>query len=389
MDEVMTMIARKSINTGRVLVGLVALVLALTPALTAVAGDYPAIGKLPAWKGQDAARVALGKRLFFDARLSGDGAISCAVCHKPSEGFTSRDSLSKAYPGSQYFRNAPTLLNTAYKADFVSAGWAWEGRIGADMNDVMRDQLTETTIMNMDMRIMSERVKQDPEYVKLCERAGGWCSNGMVRKALAAFVETLVSNNTPFDQGKLSKAAKKGEKLFTGKAGCIKCHSGAYFSDGRPHNTGVPEALEIFTNPVKHATLRAVLTTYGVPKEAQWRRDVGYFLVSKRYGDVGKFITPTLRELKYTAPYMHNGTIGTLSGVVEFYSGGGGHDDPLPNELKVLDLSSAEQKELVAFLESLSSSEMPFGEMSVKVSQEYPFMENWLDVKSIYNKPVK
>ena len=381
--------ARKPITMGWAFAGLVALVLVLAPALSAEAGDYPAIGKLPAWKEQNAARVALGKRLFFDQRISGDGGISCAVCHNPAQGFTTRDSLSKAYPGSQYFRNAPTLLNTAYKAKFEAAGWAWEGRIGANMNDVMRDQLVETTIMNMDMRIMSERVKQDPEYVKLCDAAGGWCSNGMVRKALAAFVETLTSNNTPFDKGKLSSSAKKGKKLFTGKAGCIKCHNGPYFSDGEPHNTGVAEDLEIFKNPVKHATLRAILVTYGVPKESHWRRDVGYFLVSKQYGDVGKFITPTLRELKHTAPYMHNGTIGSIADVVDFYNGGGGHDDVLPNELKALGLSNSEKKDLVAFLESLSSAKMPFGDLRVKVPQEYPFMENWLDVKSIYNKPVK
>ena len=381
--------AKRPMKAGWAFAGLVAFALVLSPALPALAGDYPAIGKLPAWKEQKAARVALGKRLFFDQRISGDGAISCAVCHNPATGFTTRDALSKAYPGSEYFRNAPTLLNTAYKAKFEAAGWAWEGRIGANMNDVMRDMLVETTIMNMDMRIMSERVKQDPEYVKLCKAAGGWCSNGMVRKSLAAFVETLTSNKTPFDKGKLSKSAKRGKKLFTGKANCISCHNGAYFSDGQPHNTGVAEDLEIFKNVVKHSTIRAVMTTYGVPREGHWRRDVGYFLVSKNYNDVGKFITPTLRELKHTAPYMHNGQIGTLAGVVDFYNDGGGKDDPLAGELKSLGLSSSEKKDLVAFLESLSSAKMPFGDMKVKVPQEYPFMENWLDVKSIYNEPVK
>ena len=344
------------------------------------AEPVPALGPLPPRKAPKATLVAMGKRLFFDARISGDGAVSCATCHNPAKGFGDGATLSKAYPGTSYFRNAPTLINAVYKSDFADVGWGWEGRMGANMNDVMRDQITETTIMNMDMRIMHERLKQDPVYVAMCEENfGGECSSGRARKALVAFMETLVSSDAPFDTGNMSPEAERGQALFEGKADCNQCHNGSYFSDGKPHNTGVPENLEIFRDPIRHLTYRAVLHTYGVPKKSRWRRDVGYFLVSRDYADIGKFITPTLREIKSTAPYMHNGVLETLDEVVEFYNQGGGHDDPLATELGSLGLDDSEKRDLVAFLESLTSK-TPIAADVVVVPQKYEPIPDWLGV---------
>lgn len=353
------------------------------------AGSYPKIGPLPKKKAPKTSKVTMGKRLFFDARISGDGALSCATCHDPQQGFSKNTDkngkpikLSPAYPGTRYFRNAPTLINSVYKADFANVGWGWAGHMGSNMNDVMRDQITETTIMNMDMRIMHERTKQDPVYVKMCaENFGGDCSSGKIRKALVAFIETLVTKDTPFDSGKMSEAAMRGQKLFENKAQCIQCHNGAYYSDGNPHNTGVPENLEIFKDPMRHMTYRSVLHTLGVPKMGIWRRDVGYFAVSKKYADVGKFITPTLRELKHTAPYMHNGMLTTLAEVVDHYNAGGQHEDPLAIDMKPLNLTSTEKNDLVAFLESLSSSQ-PVSVEKIKIPQEYQPIENWLETKN-------
>jgi cytochrome c peroxidase len=345
------------------------------------------IGPLAARKAPKASLVEMGKRLFFDARMSGDGAISCATCHDPAQGFTRQldnkgkpMTLSDAYPGTRHFRNAPTLLNSVYKADFAEVGWGWDGHIGANMNDVMRDQLTETMMLNLDMRLMHERMKQDAVYVQMCqENFNGECSSGKGRKALVAFVETLVSVDAPFDSGTLSAAAKKGQALFEGKAGCINCHNGTYFSDGQPHNTGMPENMDVFQDPLRHIAYRAVMTNHGVPNVENWRRDVGFFFVSKRYADVGKFVTPTLRELKYTGPYMHNGLLASLEDVVEFYNQGGGKDDPLADELQPLGLSAQEQQDLVAFLGSLSSV-TPVTFEKMKISQEYEPIPNWLEV---------
>ncbi len=344
------------------------------------------IGPLVARKTPKASMVELGKRLFFDARMSGDGAISCATCHDPAQGFTRQldkegkpMALSDAYPGTRHFRNAPTLLNVAYKADFAEVGWGWDGHMGANLNDVVRNELTETMMMNIDMRLMHERMKQDAVYVKMCqENFNGECSSGKGRKALVAFMDTLVSQDAPFDTGTMSAAAQNGQALFEGKAGCISCHDGSYFSDGLPHNTGMPENMDVFKDPLRHIAYRAVMTNHGVPNQENWRRDVGFFFVSKRYADVGKFVTPTLRELKYTSPYMHNGLLASLDDVVAFYNQGGGQDDPLADELKPLGLSAQEQQDLVAFLESLSSA-TPVTVEKISIPQEYEPIPNWLE----------
>jgi len=365
---------------------LIAALVVFAPVAAAAAADTPPIGPLPERSAPRDSLVAMGQRLFFDARISGDGGVSCATCHDPSQGFGKSTDLegavqrlSAAYPGASHFRNAPTLINTVHKADFANVGWSWDGHMGANLNDVIRNEITETAIMNMDMRIMHERLKQDPAYVAMCqENFGGECSSGRARKALVAFLETLVSTDAPFDTGEMSDAARRGREVFEGKAKCIACHNGPYFSDGEPHNTGVPENLEIFRDPVRHLTYRSILHNHGVPKMEIWRRDVGYFLVSKDYADVGKFITPTLRELRYTAPYMHNGVIDTLAGVVDFYNYGGGHEDPLAGELGQLGLSDAEKRDLVAFLESLSSV-TPVTVERVTIIQKYEVIEDWLE----------
>lgn len=358
-----------------------AVALLICSCVTILAAEYPAIGPLPARKPPAPKAVEMGKRLFFDDRLSGDEVLNCSTCHSPEMGWGDGAPLSLAYPRTDYFRNAPTLLNTVYKAMFADVGWGWDGRMGANLNDVIRDRITETTILNLDMRLLHERMKQDPVYVRMCQEVyGGECSSGKARKALVAFLETLVSTKTPFDQGTLSPLAKQGRELFEGKAGCIRCHNGPYFSDGIPHNTGVPENVEIFKDPVRHLTYRAVLTTHGTPRTMRWRRDVGYFIVSKNYADVGKFITPTLRELRYTGPYMHNGLFESLDDVIAFYNQGGGQDDPLKEStLQPLGLTSKEQNALKAFLESLSSPE-PLTMEPVDVDTSYETITNWVQV---------
>ena len=189
----------------------------------------------------DAKKAALGKRLFFDPRLSGDAAISCSTCHKPEKGFADGLPLAKAYPGTDGFRNTPTLINTAHKA-----AWFHDGRIGTNLNDVTRESITETYSMNMDMRLMQERIKQDPIYVKMFKEAGyGEPSNGSVRKAIPEYLKTLTSRGAPFDSGKISDSASRGFDLFKGKAGCAQCHSGPRFTDDQPHNTGAPENPDI------------------------------------------------------------------------------------------------------------------------------------------------
>ena len=337
------------------------------------------IGPLPKMK-YNAKKAELGKRLFFDPRLSGDAALSCATCHIPSKGFSDGKALSDAYPGTKGFRNTPTLINTAHKK-----AWFHDGRIGTNLNDVTRDQITETIWMNMDMRIMQERLKQDPVYVKMFKEAGfGEPSNGAVRNAIPEYIKSLASKNVPFDRGSMSAAAKRGRKLFTGKAGCVRCHNGPLLSDGEAHNLGVPENMRIFQEPLRHVAFIAFSSWMGIQNFMNLRRDPGAMVRNNNPGDMGKFITPTLRELKQTAPYMHNGTFKTLADVVAFYNRGGGKDSNKDKALRPLRLSGKERSDLVAFLEALSGDPLtgPKYALQKKIDIKYKPIPDWWNAKN-------
>ena len=326
------------------------------------------------------ARALLGQRLFFDKRLSGDAAISCASCHMPDNGFADGLALSLAYPGSKGFRNTPTLINTA-----TAANWFHDGRLGTNLNDVTRESITEDYMMNMDMRLMQERVKQDPLYVEMFEAAGyGEPSNGSIRKAIPEYLNTLISHGSDFDEGTMSESATNGQALFEGKAGCVACHSGPRLTDDQAYNIGSPENPEIWSDPMRHMTYAAFASFMGVENYMNVRRDVGAQIIRHPAdgSDIGSFNTPTLRELTYTAPYMHNGMFDSLFEVVAFYNAGGGEDANKDERIVPLGLTFAEQKDLVAFLEALSGDPLtgPDYVWEDTISTNYPAIENWRDV---------
>ena len=335
-------------------------------------GSMPDIGPLPKLEAPNPDQVELGKYLFFDVRLSGDGSLSCASCHQPENAWTDATDLSLAYPGSKYYRNTQTVINMAYKRYFY-----WDGRLsGKDAATQVRDKITETHFMNLDGRIMQERLKQIPEYVAMFQKAfNGEPSFGKTLNAIAAFEKTLVSKNAPFDTGKLSKQAKKGMQLFKGKAGCIKCHNGPMFSDFQPHKIGAPEHPELLTDPERATTFRSVMKFMGVPNYENLRNDPGFFCVSKLDKDFGKFVTPSLREIARTGPYMHNGLFATLGDVIDFYNKGGGEG----SELKPLKLSQKDKVALVAFLKGLSGDEIAIEPPTIP---EYQAIENWRQVRN-------
>lgn len=294
----------------------------------------------------------LGKRLFYDTRLSGDTNLSCSTCHDPEKAFTDGEALSTAYSGSEGFRNTPTLANVGHRA-----AWMHDGRLGTNLNDVSREMITEDYLMNMDMRMMQERLKQDPVYVKMFEAAGkGEPSNGGARSALQEFLKSITSSGAPFDTGEMSEAAKRGYVNFRGKAGCTACHSGDRFTDDLPHNTGVPNNPDIWSDPLRHQTFVAYAKFMGVENYMNVREDLGAYVRDHKESSKRTFMTPTLRELTYTAPYMHNGTLATLEDVVEFYNQGGGDDPNKDARLKPLGLTRGEKAELVEFLKSLSGA---------------------------------
>ncbi len=328
------------------------------------------------------AMADLGKRLFFDVRLSGDSTLSCASCHIPDKGYADGLPLSESYSGSRHFRNTPTLINTARRA-----AWMHDGRLGTNLNDVTREMITETYLMNMDMRLMQERLKQDPVYVDMFKKAGlGEPSNGGVRKAIPEYLKTLTSRGAPFDTDKMSAAAKRGFALFKGKGGCASCHTGPRFTDDQPHNIGVPENPEVFEDPLRHIAFVTYAKFMGVENYMNLRRDPGAHVRTHRAdgSDMGKFLTPTLRELKFTAPYMHNGVFATLDEVVAFYNNGGGGDPNMDGRIVPIGLTDKEQKDLVAFLEALSGQPLtgPEHVWTEEIAEDYPVIPDWRNTRN-------
>ena len=321
-------------------------------------GNALDLAAMPEAKPGNATMIELGKYFFFDNRLSGDWGVSCASCHDPKKGWGDGQALSAGYPSMEYFRNSPTVVNSKHQKRFL-----WDGRLdGSDAGTLVRDMITESHTMNMDARLMQERLKQVPEYHALWQK---WRPNddinGMrVFNVIGEFIRSLETTNAPFDKFKkgdesaLTAEQKDGYALFKGKANCVSCHNGPIGSDGNLHKTGVPEHPDVLKNPLRTITMLRHYASNGMPNYMNTRTDVGAYAITKDKHDIGKFRTAQLRDLAYTAPYMHNGTLATLDDVIDFYDKGGGAG----SELKALNLSASEKKALKAFLLSLSGDQV-------------------------------
>ncbi len=328
----------------------------------------PALGPLaavpvPADDPLTPAKITLGKLLYFDPRLSGDGSISCAGCHDPRLGWGDGGDLSRGYPGTLHWRNSQTILNAAHLDKFF-----WTGS-SPDLPAQAKAAITGPLAQNMNPALMEERLKQIPEYVRQFQRAyGGAPTFEHALKAISAFERTIVSKNVPFDrymQGDktaLTPLQLRGLALFQGKAACVQCHNGPLLTDQKPYNLGVSKNPAFTQDPQRQIAMRERMRAKGIP-EAVIRtldRDPGHYLDTKREEDKGKFRTAPLRELRYTAPYMHNGVFFSLEEVIDFYDKGGG-EDPFGTKsplVRVLGLSAEEKAALVAFLESLSGDQV-------------------------------
>lgn len=329
---------------------------------------FPPLGPLPPVpippdNPQTPVKVELGKLLYFDPRLSGDATTSCASCHEPKLGWGDGGDLSRGYPATLHWRNSQTILNAAYLNK-----WFWTGA-SSTLEAQAKAAMTGPLAQNMNPALAEERLKQIPGYVKLFQEAFGVPpSFDRALNAIAAFERTIVSRNVPFDrymQGDttaLTTEQIQGLELFQGKAGCIQCHHGPMLTDEAFHNLGVPRHPAFETDPLRQIAMRERMKSKGVPEAAYltFDRDPGRYLDTKRDEDKGKFRTPPLRELAYTAPYMHNGVFKTLEEVIAFYDQGGGEDpfgtrSPL---LKPLALTREEKAALHAFLKSLNGNEI-------------------------------
>ena len=320
-------------------------------------GPLPPV-TLPADNPTSVAKVELGKLLFFDPRMSGNGSVSCATCHGPQIGWGDGNSLSLGYPGTLHWRNSQTILNSAYQRQLF---WAGEAK---SLEAQAKSAWTGNLAGNMDEAMAEERLRQIPGYVRRFHEVFGADTPtfGDALRAIAAFEATIVSQNAPFDRylagddSALSPEARRGLGLFVGKAGCVQCHGGALFSDQTFHNTGVPANPEFESSHLRQISLRYQHRARGVP-ESVYRsadRDLGLYYTTKLDTDKGKFRTPTLREVGQTGPYMHNGALKTLGEVVEFYNLGGGEDTTKDPLLRPLGLTQREKDDLVQFLLSLT-----------------------------------
>lgn len=306
-------------------------------------------------------KVALGEKLFWDGRLSGNGSMPCSACHQPDLGWGTGGPISFGYPGTQHWRNSQTIVNSAYYNKLF-----WEGS-ATSLESQAKGAAGGAVAGNGDGSMMEMRLRFVPEYVDDFREVFGteWPHLANAWDAIAAYQRTIVTDAAmvPFDRylagdtAAMSDAAQRGMELFNGSAGCISCHNGALASDQRFYNIGVPAAVEFGEDALNQITLRWELYQKGVPEHVYRAGDddLGLYHVTKRPGDKGKFRTPSLRELRWTDPYMHNGAFATMQEVVAFYNAGGGEGQTAG--LAPLNLSDAEQADLVAFLEALSMDE--------------------------------
>jgi cytochrome c peroxidase len=252
--------------------------------------------------------IALGRRLFFDKRLSRDGSIACATCHDPDHGFSDARPRAVGVAAQVGPRRSPTIINRAYGTSFF-----WDGR-SATLEDQVLQPITNPLEMALGKHEIQERAGLEPQ---------------LVAKALASYVRSVLAGDSPYDRyvagdaGALTASQRRGLELFRGKANCIACHVGPNLTDEGFHNTGI-------------GWDGTKLTDAG-------RKD-------------GEFKTPTLRELTRRAPYMHDGSLKTLEDVIGYYDRGGRANPSLDAEIQPLHLSDGEKRDLLAFLQALTGT---------------------------------
>ncbi len=314
--------------------------------------------------------VALGKQLFFDRSLSHNNTISCALCHVPSQGFTSNElATAVGIEGRTVKRNAPTLLNVGFLTRLF-----YDSRENTLEQQIWSPLLARNEMNNPSVGFVIEKVGSNPEYTRLFKKIfNAEISMATIGKALASYQRSLIAGNSPFDQywfgsdrNALNSEQLKGLKIFRGKGNCIACHQierqHALFTDQKLHNTGIgfPSREKRGQKKMFHARLAEDVSitydqSYAEPSAEKVPNDLGRYEVTLNPSDRWKFRTPGLRNVALTAPYMHNGSLTTLNNVVDFYDKAedkNGFLDPL---IRPLGLSNKEKQSLVEFLHSLTS----------------------------------
>lgn len=325
--------------------------------------------EIPADNPPTAAKVELGRKLYFDARLSTDGTVSCASCHAPSHGFADPRGTptSAGVGGAVGTRNAPTVLNAAFLASQF-----WDGR-----EPTLEAQAVQPLINSIEHGFANhpavvEKLESLPDYRPLFAQAFGSEAVTIERvgQAIASFERTLLSLEAPIDSflagesDAISASAKRGWELFNGKARCNTCHGRVdvlpLFTDDAFHNIGVG-VERIDFDAVARGAAAAVQAGKSIDELALGdaeASELGRFLVTREPKDMGAFKTSPLRNIALTAPYMHDGSEATLQDVIAFYDRGGNDNPYLDGGMRPLGLTDPEKADLVALLESLTSDDL-------------------------------
>ncbi len=308
-------------------------------------------------------KIELGKKLFFDKRLSVDDTISCATCHDPEKGFADGKTLAVGIKEQKGMRNSPTVLNAAFfDTQF------WDGR-AITLEEQAKQPIINPKEMGMPSHdVLVEKISNIPEYKTSFKAVFGTerITIDHLAMAIASFERTLITFNTPFDRfiaGKndaITASAQRGWKLFQGKARCITCHefnvSYPFFTDNKFHNIGVAMKGKDFESLARKSASSGADPSVLAHEEGS--AELGRYLVTKEPKDIGAFKTSGLRNIALTAPFMHDGSEPTLESVIEFYNKGGIPNPNLDGGIRPLNLSEDEKKDLAEFMKSLTSDDL-------------------------------
>ncbi len=279
-------------------------------------------------------KVRLGRWIFFDKRLSSDGTIACASCHRPENAFSEPTPRSTGVRGQQGTRKSPTFLNGAWPLYEV---YFWDGRASSLIEQAKGPMANPIEMANTHELVVAT-VSGVGGYKQAFREVYGdeVVSIDRVAESIAAYEATRLSGNSSWDRYQagdktaLSDQARLGSELFFGKAECAQCHVGWNFTDSLFYNIGI-----------------------GWDERSRRLADVGRVAISGEARDTGAFKTPTLRDVSKHAPYMHDGSVETLRDAVEHYNRGGTPNPWLHERIRKLDLSPQEVDALVAFMQAL------------------------------------
>jgi len=312
----------------------------------------------PPGNPMNAAKVELGRYLFYDSRMSVNGKESCGSCHRQELAFTDGRARAEGTTGQLHPRSSMSLVNVAYAPKLTWANAELESLEEQALTPMLGEDPIELGLKGHEKEFL-DKVRGDKIYQRLFPEAfpgsGDFYTLGNVTKAIAAFERTIISMRSPYDRYRwngessaISESAKRGELIFSSseRGGCFQCHGGWNFS-----------SITYEGSQEREFEGEGIFFNTGVSQYPSPNR--GLFERTQRPEDMGKFRAPTLRNIALTAPYMHDGSMETLGDVLDHYAAGGKVDNPNKTHiLRRFHLSDADKRDLIEFLNSLTDSEL-------------------------------